>query len=263
MSILMERPATGLAGKAQMTAAEWQARCDLAAAYRLVAMFGWDDLLATHLSARVPGSHDAFLINPLGLLFEEITASSLVKVNVAGDIIEDTEYSVNKTAFVIHGALHEAKPDLDCIIHLHGRSGVAVSALPDGLLPLNQTAMIIRAQLARHAFEGVALDEQERVRLVDDLGDKRLMLLDHHGTLTAGESVAEAFYYAYTLEWACDVQVRVLSMRLAHDLPDAEAQRKTEALLGEHRAEFAHVAQTLTWPALLRRLERHNPGHAV
>ena len=172
------------------TEAEWKVRCDLAAAYRLVAMFGWDDLVFTHISARVPGPEHHFLINPYGWLFEEITASSLVKVDLDGQKVEESDAWINPAGFTIHSAVHEAREDANCVLHLHTVDGVAVSCQEDGLLPINQTAMLLNGQLAYHDYEGVALDHDERPRLVADLGDSKVMLLRNHGTMAVGESVA-------------------------------------------------------------------------
>jgi ribulose-5-phosphate 4-epimerase/fuculose-1-phosphate aldolase len=245
-----------------MTEEERAIRRDLAACYRLVALYGWDDLLATHISARIAGSNgDAFLINPIGLMFEEITASSLVKVNLAGDILQDTPYAINRAGFVIHSAVHGAREDAGCVIHLHTRDGVAVSALSRGLLPLNQTAMIVAPHIAFHEYEGVATDEAERARLVADLGDRRLMLLRNHGTLSVGESIAQAFLQIYMLEWACAVQVRTLGMgERLHDAPK-DAITKAGDLLNQ-RSDSSQFARTLLWPALLRKVDRASPGYA-
>ncbi|RYD87221.1 MAG: class II aldolase/adducin family protein [Sphingobacteriales bacterium] len=245
-----------------MREGEWQARCDLAAAYRLVAMFGWDDLIGTHLSARIPGTHDEFLINPLGQMFDEITASSLVKVNMDGEILQNTPFTINKAGFVIHSAVHAARNDVDCVIHLHTRDGVAVSATDTGLLPLNQSAMVILPHIARHAYEGVAINEEERERLVADLGGKPMMLLDNHGTLCVGSTVGEAFNYIYMLEWACSTQVRTLSMGLPIRRADPQVVHNTgELLMVENLEQFKAIVSDLVWPALLRKLDRTNPGY--
>jgi ribulose-5-phosphate 4-epimerase/fuculose-1-phosphate aldolase len=245
-----------------MTEEERATRRDLAACYRLVALYGWDDLLATHISARICGPDgDTFLINPFGLMFEEITASSLVKVNLAGDLLQDTPYPVNRAGFVIHSAVHGARHDAGCVIHLHTRDGVAVSALSQGLLPLNQTAMIVAPHIAFHEYEGVATDEEERARLAADLGDRRRMLLRNHGTLSVGESIAEAFLQMYMLEWACSAQVRTLGMgQQLHDAAE-DAIVKTGELFNQ-RSDSSQFAKTLLWPALLRKVDRASPGYA-
>ncbi|MDU6378201.1 MAG: class II aldolase/adducin family protein, partial [Bradyrhizobium sp.] len=195
-----------------MTEAEWSQRVNLAAAYRLVAMFGWDDLVDTHISARVPGPEHHFLINPYGLLFEEITASSLIKVDLYGNQLSESQYSINPAGFTIHSAIHEVREDVGCVIHLHTLDGVAVSSCADGLLPLNQIAQYVTHDLAYHDYEGVALDHDERPRLQRDLGTKNHMLLRNHGTLTVGRSVASAFERMYHLERACSIQVRTRTL---------------------------------------------------
>lgn len=241
-----------LADPGPIGAAEMAARRDLAACYRLVAMFGWDDLVATHISARVPGE-ESFLINPFGLLFEEITALSLVKVDLDGNVLRATPHSVNQAGFVIHSAVHAARPEAACVIHLHTKDGVAVSALEEGLLPLNQTAMLLSRDIAFHEYEGVAFNLEERDRLARDLGDKGLMLLRNHGTLAVGPSIADAFTSLYFLEWACTVQVRTLAMgRPLHD-----AEPAVIAGVASHRGpEGSTLARDLVWPALVRKLDR-------
>ena len=186
---------------------EWQARVDLAAAYRLVALYGWDDLIFTHISVKIPGT-EHFLINPYGMMFDEITASSLVKINLAGEKIEDSPYPVNPAGFTIHSCVHEARPDVSCVMHTHSINGVAVSAQKNGVLPLSQQSFFVLSSLAYHDYEGVALLEGEKPRLVRDLGDKRFLMLRNHGLLTTGTSVAEAFLAMYVFEAACMIQVR-------------------------------------------------------
>ncbi|MBC2651648.1 class II aldolase/adducin family protein [Novosphingobium flavum] len=244
-------------------ATERRIRRDLAAFYRLAAHFGWDDLLSTHISARLPDAPDGsevFLINPYGLLFEEVTASSLVKINGAGEILEPTPYRINRAGFVIHSAVHHARPDAGCVVHLHTRNGVAVSATRQGLLPLNQSALIVGDDVAYHDFEGVAFDMDEQPRFVRDLGVKHYMILRNHGTLAIGATVAEAFSRIYFLEWSCDVQVRTLAMG-AELYPVAdEAIAKVPQQTG---GEFARrYATELLWPAMLRKVERLDPAFA-
>src|SRR5678816_3329608 len=176
---------------------EWQVRIDLAAAYRLVAHYGWDDLIFTHISARVPGPEHHFLINPYGMMFNEITASSLVKVDLEGNKVLDSPYDINPAGFVIHSAVHEARDDANCVLHVHSVNGVAVSAQEEGLLPLSQHSMFVLASLAYHDYEGVALEDDEKPRLVRDLGRRRFLMLRNHGLLTVGRSVAEAFVAMY------------------------------------------------------------------
>src|ERR1700738_4602296 len=188
----------------RVSAEEWQARVDLAAAYRLVAHYGWDALIFTHISARVPGPDHHFLINPYGLLFGEMTASNLLKVDLDGNLVEPTPYFFNPAGFTIHSAVHAAREDAKCVLHLHTVAGVAVSCQEHGLLPINQTAMLLNGQIAYHEYEGVALELDERPRLVADLGTKNAMILRNHGTLAVGPTVAEAFLLMYFLERACE-----------------------------------------------------------
>lgn len=230
-------------------------RIDLAAAYRLVAHFGWDDLIATHISVRLP-DEDAFLINPFGMLFDEIRPADLVKVNMDGDILSPTPWRVNRAGFVIHSAIHGARHDAQCVIHLHTPDGVAVSTLEDGLLPLNQTAMLLANNIAFHEFEGIAVDLEERERLVSDLGHKNIMLLRNHGTLALGASIPEAFATTYFLETACTIQVRALGMGRPVHAASAEAVEKVAAFRPNKGADVAHG---LMWPALIRKLDRLDP----
>lgn len=239
--------------------AEWALRVDLAAAYRLVALYGWDDLIFTHLSARVPGPEHHFLINPYTHMFEEITASSLVKIDIDGNTVSDTAAPVNRAGFVIHSAIHGAREDAAAVLHLHTPHGQAVSAMACGLLPHTQTAMIAGHDVAYHAFEGIATGLDERDRLVADLGTKNAMILRNHGTLTVGESVAQAFLRMYFLERACEAQVLMLSVGLdGLNNPD---QGVAEKVATQTRPEgMGALAQTLAWPALLRKLDRIDPG---
>ncbi|MGJ4904531.1 class II aldolase/adducin family protein [Bradyrhizobium sp. HKCCYLS2058] len=243
-----------------MTEAEWSQRVNLAAAYRLVALFGWDDLVDTHISARVPGPEHHFLINPYGLLFEEITASSLIKVDLYGNQLSESEYSINPAGFTIHSAIHEVREDAGCVIHLHTLDGVAVSSCADGLLPLNQIAQYVTHDLAYHDYEGVALDHDERPRLQHDLGSKNHMLLRNHGTLTVGRSVASAFERMYHLERACSIQVRTRTLGpSAYPVRDEVIDKNAKLFDNEDRVELR--SNQLVWPPLLRRLDRVNPGY--
>ncbi|MGJ4885671.1 MULTISPECIES: class II aldolase/adducin family protein [unclassified Bradyrhizobium] len=243
-----------------MTEAEWSQRVNLAAAYRLVALFGWDDLVDTHISARVPGPEHHFLINPYGLLFEEITASSLIKVDLYGNQLSESEYSINPAGFTIHSAIHEVREDAGCVIHLHTLDGVAVSSCADGLLPLNQIAQYVTHDLAYHDYEGVALDHDERPRLQRDLGSKNHMLLRNHGTLTVGRSVASAFERMYHLERACSIQVRTRTLGpSAYPVRDEVIDKNAKLFDNEDRVELRSTQ--LVWPPLLRRLDRLNPGY--
>ena len=230
---------------------EWETRQDLAAFYRTIPYFGWDDLIFTHISAKVPGADDEFLINPYGFLFDEITASNLVKVNLKGKILSDTNNFINPAGFTIHSAIHESREDAHCIVHLHSNDGVAVASLKDGLLPLSQTGMLVRSQIAYHDYEGVALFEEEKERLVKDLGEARLMILRNHGTLALGKNVAEAFTNIYFLEKACSYQVRALSGNLELNSPSEESIETTR-----QQGEGREMAAALLWPAVKRKMER-------
>lgn len=235
--------------------AEEQLRLDLAACYRLVAHFGWDDLVATHISVRLPGE-DAFLINPFGLLFEEITPQSLVKVDLNGNILSDTKWQVNKAGFVVHSAIHNVRHDAICVMHLHTLDGVAVSMMEEGLLPWNQNAMMFANDVAYHDFEGVADRLDERERLAADLGEKNLMILRNHGTIALGPSVAEAFTAMYYFEKACQTQVRALSTGrplrlLSDDVVQSVAKYRQNGRLP--------VSEPLVWPAMIRKLDRIDP----
>jgi ribulose-5-phosphate 4-epimerase/fuculose-1-phosphate aldolase len=245
----------------KVSAEEWKIRVDLAAAYRLVSYFGWDDLVFTHLSARVPGPEHHFLLNPYQLMFEEVTASSLVKVDMNGLPVEPTPFITNAAGFTIHSALHMARDDAQAVIHLHTPDGQAVSAHADGLLPLTQTAMLVREEIAYHDFEGVAVDLDERERLVADLGEKSAMILRNHGTLTVGETVGEAFLKMYFLERACEAQVKALSAGVDH--LNRPPQGAPEVTAEQGRASLKAGANLIAWPALLRKAYRLDPGFAT
>jgi ribulose-5-phosphate 4-epimerase/fuculose-1-phosphate aldolase len=249
----------------EMSSQERELRRDLAAAYRLAALYDWDDMIGTHFSVRLPttpGKPEEFLINPYGMLFEEITASSLIKVDVEGEILSDSPYPVNKAGFVIHSAVHMGREDAACVMHLHTRDGVAVSALECGLLPLNQHALVIRSKISVHEYEGVAVHTGERERLVRDLGENDLMFLRNHGTLAVGPTVAEAFQRMYLLEKSCTVQVRTLSMGQAWRTPDAAVVENMDKNAGRRTATSANYARNLVWPALLRKLDRICPDYS-
>ena len=237
----------------QVSDEEWQARVDLAATYRLVALYGWDDLIFTHLSARVPGPEHHFLINPYGMMFEEITASSLVKVNLAGEKVMASSYFVNPAGFTIHSAVHAAREDALCVIHLHTHYGIAVSAQEGGLLPISQQSLFALASLAYHNYEGLALNEEEKGRLVSDLGNKSFMILRNHGLLTMGKTPAEAFLSMYILESACKIQILAQSGG-ATLLPVAEPIVKGVA--SQLDAVTVGQGAQLAWPGLLRKLDR-------
>jgi ribulose-5-phosphate 4-epimerase/fuculose-1-phosphate aldolase len=240
---------------------EWKVRVDLAAAYRLVAHYGWDDLIFTHLSARVPGPEHHFLLNPYNLMFEEVTASSLVKVDMNGLPVEPSPFITNPAGFTIHSALHMAREDAHAVMHLHTPHGQAVSAHSDGLLPLTQTAMLIRGELAYHDYEGVAVDLSERERIIADLGDKGAMLLRNHGTLAVGETVGEAFVKLYFLERACQAQILALSAGEANLNNPPQGAPEVAAEQGKIGLKLA--AKALAWPALLRKVYRLDPSFAT
>ncbi len=244
----------------QMSDAERAVRIDLAACYRLVAHYGWDDLIFTHISARVPGPEHHFLINPYGMMFEEITASSLVKVGPDGHAVGESPYPVNPAGFTIHSAIHEVREDAGCVMHLHTPDGTAVATSTERLLPLNQTAQLILPELAYHDYEGVALDHDERPRLQKDLGTKNAMLLHNHGTLTVGKTCAEAFVRMYFLERACTMQVRTRMLGgIEKDYPTRPEVIEKNAVIGGS-GSLGKLADQLAWPALLRKLDRIDPS---
>jgi ribulose-5-phosphate 4-epimerase/fuculose-1-phosphate aldolase len=239
---------------------EWKIRVDLAAAYRLVAHYGWDDLIFTHLSARIPGPDHYFLLNPYNLMFEEVTASSLVKVDMSGNPVEPSPFITNPAGFTIHSAIHMAREDAHAVIHLHTPHGQAVSAHGEGLLPITQTAMLIRDEVAYHDYEGVAVDLEERERIVSDLGAKCAMLLRNHGTLAVGETVGEAFIRIYFLERACQAQILALSAGEANLNNPPQGAPEVTAQQGKIGLKLA--ARALAWPALLRKTYRLDPSFA-
>jgi ribulose-5-phosphate 4-epimerase/fuculose-1-phosphate aldolase len=239
---------------------EWQVRVDLAACYRLVADFGWSDLIFTHITARVPGTEDQFLINPYGMMFDEITASSLVKIDINGNKLDDSPFPVNPAGFTIHSAIHAVRHDAQCVLHVHSLNGVAVSAQKAGLLPLSQQSIFVLASLGYHDYEGVALNAEEKPRLVADLGEKNALMLRNHGLLTVGKTIADAFVNMYIFEAACTIQVRAQAGggELV-PIPAAIIQN------APRQAKDATKSQggMLAWPGLLRRLDRKNPGYAT
>jgi len=239
---------------------EWAIRVDLACAYRMVAHYGWDDLIFTHLSARIPGEEHHFLLNPYNLMFEEVTASSLVKVDVQGNPVEPTPFITNPAGFIIHSAIHMAREDAHAVMHLHTPQGQAVAAHGEGLLPLTQTAMLIRSDVAFHDYEGVAVDMDERERLVADLGDKNAMILRNHGTLAVGKNVGECFIRLYYLERACQAQVMALS---AGDSVSHPPQGSPEVTAQQGAIGLPLAANLLAWPALKRKAYRLDPGFAT
>ena len=241
-----------------ITESEWQVRCDLAACYRLFVRYGWTDLIFTHLSARVPGRDDHYLINPYGLLFDEVTASSLIKVDFDGNVIAG-DYPYNDAGHAIHTAILRARPDVNAVLHSHTRAGMAVSAMDCGLLPLTQQANEVREFVCRHVYD-VPDNAEVCRRLGADIGDKWLMLMENHGLLSAGRTVAEAFYFLYTLENACKVQVDILASGAKVVTPTDDALARI-ADYGRPPADAPFDAVTRSWSALIRMLERDDPSY--
>ena len=250
---------SGASLKGQVDAVEWKVRVELAALYRLVAMHGWDDAIFTHISARIPGPDHHFLINPYGMFFEEITASSLVKIDLEGNILQETPYFINPAGFTIHSAIHAAREDAQFVMHLHSDQGVAVAAQEEGLLPLSQHALIVAPNLAYHDYEGIALNLDERERLVADLGPtNKLMLLKNHGTLSVGATAAECWLGMFYLERACKQQVMALSAGRKHVLEAPKAaQEEVKMQIGGGMGMIGQLA----WPGCLRQLDRRLPGY--
>lgn len=243
--------------KDRVSPEEWQLRVDLAAAYRLIALYGWDDLIFTHISARIPGEEHHFLINPYGMMFEEITASSLVRVDQEANKLDPDDFDINPAGFTIHSAIHAVREDAACVMHTHTTAGVAVSAQQEGLLPLSQQSLFPLSNLAYHDYEGVALREDEKARLQADLGQNNFMILRNHGLLTTGASIADAFLNMYIIQTACEIQLQALSgNRPLTPVPSGivdtirqQAEQVTKGLGGK-----------LAWPGLLRKLDRIDPG---
>jgi len=248
--------------KGKVSAAEWEARVDCACAYRLVRHYGMDDLIYNHISARIPGT-EAFLLNPMGLMYEEICASALIKVDLAGNVLWEPEfpaglgYKFNPAGFVIHGAIHEAKPEVQCVIHTHSLAGMAVGSLQQGLLPMTQTAMRF-TKVAYHDYEGVVLEMDERQRLLANLGDAEVMLLRNHGVLALGATVAQAFNNAYRLERACRSQLLAMSCNGELVLPAAAIIEKTNHL---YQPSVRRTYGLLEWPAMRRLADRIDPSY--
>lgn len=244
---------------AGMSPAEWRARVDLAAAYRLAAAYGWDDLVYTHLSCRLPGRDDAFLINAFGQAFDEITASGLLLIDTAGRVIDGSGRRANPSGFAIHGAVHRARTDAHCVIHLHNPAAVAVSALVDGLLPLSQHALRFWNDITYHDYEGLALEEAEQAQLVEELGSRRAMLLRNHGSLVCGRTVAEAFVLMHTLDTACRIQLQAMACSTELVVPPDDVLARSYAqLTADPEPEGA-----VEWSALLRRVWRDTPDFAT
>jgi ribulose-5-phosphate 4-epimerase/fuculose-1-phosphate aldolase len=241
---------------------EWNLRVNLAACYRLVAMYGWSDLIFTHISAKLPesvsGKDHHFLINPYGLMFDEITASSLLKIDLQGKQINESSFYVNHAGFVIHSTIHEARHDAVCVLHTHSRAGVAVSAQKEGLLPISQQSSLLLRSLAYHDYEGLAVHDDERDRLKADLGDNKYMILRNHGLLTVGCSVPDAFLAMYFLETSCQIQISAQAGGTLSPVPQKVLDGVTAAVRVQ---QSKGSAADLAWPALLRRLDRLSPGY--
>ena len=244
--------------KDKVSAEEWQTRVDLAACYRLIAMHGWADLVFTHITAKIPGAENQFLINPYGMLFDEITASSLVKIDLAGNKLDaGNPYPINPAGFVIHSAIHAARSDAKCVLHVHTANGIAVSAQKSGVLPISQQSIFVLSSLAYHNYEGVALNDDEKPRLVGDMGEKNFLMLRNHGLLTVGETIADAFLFMYLFETTCNIQIKAQAgggelipvPQAIIDGAQKQAKTVTKGLGGQ-----------LAWPGLLRKLDRMDSG---
>jgi ribulose-5-phosphate 4-epimerase/fuculose-1-phosphate aldolase len=243
--------------KDQVSPEEWQLRLDLAAAYRLVALYGWSDLVFTHISARIPGPEHHFLINPYGLMFDEITASSLVKVDQDCNKLSDSPFPVNPAGFTIHSAIHAVREDAGCVLHTHTRAGVGVSAQQDGVLPISQQSTFVLASLAYHDYEGVAFREDEKPRLQADLGDKNFLMLRNHGLLTVGRTIADAFLSMYIFETTCQIQLAAQS----GGAPLTEVNPQiVQGVAHAMKVQTGGMGGAFVWPALVRKLDRHDTG---
>lgn len=242
--------------KEVVSAEEWQLRCDLAACYRLVALHGWTDLVYTHISVRMPGEGHRFLINPYGLLFEEITASSLIVIDQDGNQLTESPYSVNRAGFVIHSAIHAARENAQCVLHTHTRAGIAVSAQKCGVLPISQQSTFVLSSLAYHDYEGVALHDDEKPRLQADLGTADFLMLRNHGLLTVGSSIADAFLSMYLFESACQIQ---LAAQAGGELIEVEPHI-FDGLGHAMKVQSQGRGGAFIWPAMLRRLDRIDPA---
>ena len=244
--------------KEVVSAEEWRLRVDLAAAYRLVAAYGWSDLIFTHISARIPGPDHQFLINPYGLMFDEITASSLIKIDQSCNKLSESPFPVNPAGFTIHSCIHEVRDDAGCVLHTHSRAGVGVSAQKGGLLPVSQQSTIILNSLAYHDYEGIALYAEEKPRLQASLGQANNLILRNHGLLTVGRDIAEAFLFMYFLESACRIQIDAQAGGEVILIGSAPMEANKNAM---KMATGGQSAANLAWPALLRKLDRENPGY--
>lgn len=262
MSVTSKEPRVGeMSAELGISDEEWALRCDLAAAYQLIDLYGYSDLAGTHISVRVPGPEHHFLLNPLGVLFDQITASSLIKVDQDGNVVSGASTDLNFAGFVIHSAIHMARPDLTCALHTHTRANNGVGATVEGLLPLTQKALLILPFVAYHAYEGAATDVDERERIVADLGeDGRVMILRNHGALTVGASIAEAWVWNYRLEQACRFQVDALACVAGGMAPNHLSQETIDRTMAQGKQLLSpsgwFAAGTTEWPSLLRKLER-------
>ena len=246
-----------------MTEAEHTTRVDLAAAFRLVDLYGWSDMLATHLSARIPGPDEHFLINPVGMMFEEMTASCLVKVDIDGNILSDSEFGINPAGYTIHSAVHMGLKDAGCVMHTHTAAGLGVATQKSGLLPLTQMALAVIAQTGYHDYEGPAFDLRERDRLINDLASNNVLILRNHGLLTVGKTVAEAFVWLFRAERACRFQLSFQqagapAQEIPKEVQDISIERSKKAISASGHRPIGQFE----WPALIRKLNRENPGYA-
>jgi ribulose-5-phosphate 4-epimerase/fuculose-1-phosphate aldolase len=248
---------TAFTVQSQVSPEEWAIRCDLAACYRLVALYGWSDLVFTHISAKLPGPEHHFLINPYGLMFDEITASSLVKVDKDCNKMIDSPYPVNPAGFVIHSAVHEAREDAGCVLHTHTRAGVAVSAQAAGVLPISQQSTFVLASLAYHGYQGVAFRPEEKPSLQADLGKHQFLMLRNHGLLTVGRTIADAFFYMYVFESTCQIQI---SAQVGGELTLVDP-RIVEGTAQAMKVQTGDMGGAFAWPALLRKLDRTDAGY--
>jgi ribulose-5-phosphate 4-epimerase/fuculose-1-phosphate aldolase len=246
-----------------ITEAEYATRIDLAAAFRLVDLYGWSDMLATHLSARIPGPNEHFLINPVGMMFEEMTASCLVKVDIDGNILSESEFGINPAGYTIHSAVHMGRKDAGCVMHTHTAAGLGVATQKSGLLPLTQMALAVIAQTGYHDYEGPAFDLGERDRLIKDLASNNVLILRNHGLLTVGKTVAEAFVWLFRAERACRFQLSfqqagVSPQEIPKEVQDVSIERSKKAISASGHRPIGEFE----WPALIRKLNRENPGYA-
>jgi ribulose-5-phosphate 4-epimerase/fuculose-1-phosphate aldolase len=252
-----ETAMTASAIQSQVSPEEWSIRCDLAACYRLVAMYGWSDLVFTHISAKLPGPDHHFLINPYGLMFDEITASSLVKVDKDCNKVIDSPYPVNPAGFVIHSAVHEAREDAGCVLHTHTRAGVAVSAQAAGVLPISQQSTFVLGSLAYHGYQGVAFRPEEKPSLQADLGHANYLMLRNHGLLTVGKTIADAFLHMYVFESTCQIQISAQAGGPLTQVEPSIVQGVAQAM----KVQTGGIGGAFVWPSLLRKLERSDQSY--